>query len=83
MGVDWQIASGPRLPLPDGRFDIVTSYSVIEHIPDKELRSTRRSRCCVPAGCSSMTFDLCEQSRGMTFPEWMAAPSTWSLDRLV
>jgi len=37
FGLQWDFVSGPLVPMPNDTFDFVTSYSVLEHIPDKCL----------------------------------------------
>jgi len=84
FGMAWDIVSGPLLPLPDDTFDLVTSYSVLEHIPDKEAAFQEAVRVLKPGGLLCMTFDICEPSLGMTFPEWNgAALDMGTFDRLV
>lgn len=79
---DW--ATGPVLPLGDETFDLVTSYSVIEHIDDKETAISEAIRVLKPGGLLCLTFDVCEPSRGMTFPEWNGrAIDMETFDRLV
>jgi polysaccharide pyruvyl transferase WcaK-like protein/SAM-dependent methyltransferase len=82
--VEWQIVEGPRLPFAAGAFDVVTSYSVIEHIPDKETAIDEAVRVLRPGGTLCLTFDVCEPARGMTFPEWNGcALDMAAFDRLV
>ncbi len=82
--IRWDIVSGPLLPLPDDTFDVVTSYSVLEHIPDKDTALNEAIRVLKPGGLLCLTFDICEQSLGMTFPEWNGtALDMETFDRLV
>ena len=68
--VDWQIVTDSRLPFPDGHFDAVTSFSVIEHQPDKDVAVDEVARVLKPGGQFAISFDICEPALGMTFPEW-------------
>jgi SAM-dependent methyltransferase len=70
VDVSWSIASGERLPLESASADVLTSFSVIEHQPDKRLAIDEAVRVLKPAGLFALSFDLCEQEMGMTFPEW-------------
>jgi polysaccharide pyruvyl transferase WcaK-like protein/SAM-dependent methyltransferase len=82
--IRWDIVSGPQLPLPGDTFDLVTSYSVLEHIPDKDAALEEAIRVLKPGGVFCLTFDICERSRGMTFPEWNGtALDMESFDRLI
>lgn len=79
----WNIASrllhvNPRrlvldarnLAVPSGSMDVCLSISVIEHIPDKTKVIAEAARVLRPGGWLGMTFDICEPSMGMTFPQW-------------
>ena len=82
--VSWHLVSGPELPVAGETCDLVTSYSVIEHISDKETAVDEAVRVLKPGGLLCLTFDVCEQSRGMTFPEWNGvALDMEAFDRLV
>jgi polysaccharide pyruvyl transferase WcaK-like protein/SAM-dependent methyltransferase len=82
--VRWEIVSSAMLPLPDEAFDLVTSFSVLEHIVDKETAIGEAIRVLRPGGLLCLTFDICEPSRGMSFPEWNgAAFDMATADRLV
>lgn len=84
FAIDWALVSGPELPFAEDRFDLVTSYSVIEHIPDKASAVREAIRVLKPGGVLCLTFDICEPSLGMVFPEWNgAAFDMASFDRLV
>lgn len=70
VNVDWQIVDSCRLPLADRSCDVVTSFSVIEHQDDKPLAVGEVGRVLKPGGLFGISFDICEPSLGMTFPEW-------------
>lgn len=70
VAVDWQIVDSSRLPFPANTFDVVTSFSVIEHQDDKALAAAEVGRVLKPGGVFGISFDICEPSLGMTFPEW-------------
>ncbi|HWL15386.1 MAG TPA: methyltransferase domain-containing protein [Opitutus sp.] len=68
--VDWQIVDSCRLPFADNSVDAATSFSVIEHQDDKRLAVSEVARVLKPDGRFGISFDICEPSLGMTFPEW-------------
>ena len=69
--IHWDLISGPQdFPMADETFDVVTSFSVIEHIDEKESALDEAVRVLKPKGLFCLTFDICEPSLGMTFPEW-------------
>ncbi len=68
--VDWQIVDSCKLPFPDNTFDVVTSFSVIEHQDDKVLAAAEVGRVLKTGGVFGISFDICEPTLGMTFPEW-------------
>jgi 2-polyprenyl-3-methyl-5-hydroxy-6-metoxy-1,4-benzoquinol methylase len=70
VAVDWQIVDSCRLPFAKDTFDVVTSFSVIEHQDDKQLAAAEVGRVLKPGGLFGLSFDICEPSLGMTFPEW-------------
>ncbi len=70
LTVDWCIVRDEILPFPDHTFDVVTSYSVIEHQPDKVRAINEVARILKPGGVFAISFDICEPEMGMTFPEW-------------
>lgn len=67
---DFKEAGSERLPLPDASADVVTSFSVIEHQPDKQLAIDEVVRVLKPGGIFAVSFDVCEPAMGMSFPEW-------------
>jgi SAM-dependent methyltransferase len=70
LEVKWQIVSAEKLPFEDESFDAVTSFSVIEHQNDKEMAIKEVARVLKPEGLLALSFDICEPSMGMSFPEW-------------
>jgi SAM-dependent methyltransferase len=70
LSVDWHIIHDERLSFPANSFDVVTSFSVIEHQRDKRLAIDEIIRVLKPKGMFAMSFDICEPDMGMTFPEW-------------
>jgi ubiquinone/menaquinone biosynthesis C-methylase UbiE len=53
---------GERLPFPDGSFDIVTSYSVLHHIPDYLLAVREMARVLRPGGYLYIDHEASEDS---------------------
>lgn len=70
LPVDWRIISDEYLPFADESFDVVTSFSVIEHQPDKVRAVDEVARVLKHGGTFGISFDICEPAMGMTFPEW-------------
>ncbi len=68
--VDWRIVDSCRLPFERASADVVTSFSVIEHQDDKALAIAEVARVLKPGGVFALSFDICEPSLGMSFPEW-------------
>ncbi len=84
FNVNWHVANGPELPVASDTFDLATSYSVIEHIGDRETAIEEAIRILKPGGLLCFTFDICEPSRGMSLPELNGqAFDMESFDRLV
>jgi SAM-dependent methyltransferase len=65
---DCRIVRDERLPFMDNHFDWVTSFSVIEHQPNKQLAIDEIVRVLRPGGCLGITFDLVEPEMGMAYP---------------
>jgi ubiquinone/menaquinone biosynthesis C-methylase UbiE len=59
-----------NLDLPTDSINIYLSVSVIEHVPNKGQTIAEAARVLKTGGMLIMTFDVCEPSLGMTFPEW-------------
>lgn len=70
VNVQWQVVNSEILPLESGIADAVTSFSVIEHQPDKKRAVDEIARVLKPGAPLFISFDICEPSMGMTFPEW-------------
>ena len=71
FAIRWDLISNLQgLPMTDDTFDVVTSFSVIEHVDDKQSALDEALRVLKPGGLFCLTFDICEASLGMTFPEW-------------
>jgi SAM-dependent methyltransferase len=70
LAVDWEIVESSRIPAPDRSQDLVTSFSVLEHLEDKPQAIVEVARVLKPGGILAISFDLCEPDLGMTFPEW-------------
>jgi 2-polyprenyl-3-methyl-5-hydroxy-6-metoxy-1,4-benzoquinol methylase len=58
--VDFQIVKDEALPFPESSFDCVTSFSVIEHQPNKEKAISEVVRVLKPGGIFGLSFDICE-----------------------
>lgn len=70
LDVTWQIVSGENLPFENESFDVVTSFSAIEHQRDKKTAMDEVIRVLKPGGLLTISFDICEPEMGMTFPDW-------------
>lgn len=70
VDVSWKFSQSELIPLPSGNVDVVCSFSVIEHQPDKALAISEVTRILKPNGIFAVSFDICEPKMGMTFPEW-------------
>lgn len=72
LGVDvsWKLVSSELLPLADSSADAITSFSVIEHQPDKPRAVNEIVRVLKPGAPLFVSFDICEPDLGMSFPDW-------------
>lgn len=70
VNVNRVILDAQDLDLPTSSVDIYLSVSVIEHMPQKLKSIEEAARVLKPNGLLIITFDICEQDMGMTFPEW-------------
>jgi 2-polyprenyl-3-methyl-5-hydroxy-6-metoxy-1,4-benzoquinol methylase len=68
LKIGWRIVSDEELPFADNTFDVVTSFSVIEHQPDKSSAVAQAARVLKPGGVFAVSFDLCQQEWGMRYP---------------
>jgi protein-tyrosine sulfotransferase len=76
VNVDWAIVESERIPAPDGKADLVTSFSVLEHMADKEAAIGEAARVLKPGGVLAVSCDICEPGMGMSGPEWNGRPLT-------
>jgi ubiquinone/menaquinone biosynthesis C-methylase UbiE len=67
-------ASATDLPFPDGQFDLVTTWTVLQHLPPDRIGVACKELCRVlgPAG----TLLLCEETRLADQPGG-PRPHTW------
>lgn len=70
VDVDWHIVDSEHIPLKDAAADILTSFSVIEHQPNKRAAVDEAARVLKTGGVFALSYDICEPKMGMTFPEW-------------
>ena len=68
LKIGWRIVSDEELPFDDNTFDVVTSFSVIEHQPDKAAAVAEAARVLKPGGVFGVSFDLCQAEWGMRYP---------------
>ena len=69
LKIGWRIVSDEELPFADNTFDVVTSFSVIEHQPDKAAAVAQAARVLKPGGVFAASFDICQQEWGMRYPD--------------
>jgi len=69
-----RFVEGAELPFIENSFDLVLSFSVLEHIPDKHQAVDEAVRVLRPGGRLALTFDICEREMGMTYPAWGGEP---------
>lgn len=67
LPIDWVIVPGDDLPFADNSFDVVTSFSVIEHQEDKPRAVAEITRVLKRNGLLALSFDLCEEQWGMAY----------------
>lgn len=72
LGVDisWHIVGSEQIPAASASTDVVSSFSVIEHQPDKRAAIDEVARVLKPGGVFAVSFDICQPEMGMTFPKW-------------
>jgi len=68
LQIGWKIVSDEDLPFADNTFDVVTSFSVIEHQPDKASAVAEAARVLKPGGVFGLSFDICQPEWGMQYP---------------
>jgi len=84
LNVEWFIVQSEELPFPDRYFDVVTSFSVIEHQNNKMGAIDEVVRVLKPGGIFAISFDICEPEMGMSFPKWNGEALTMKeFERLV
>jgi ubiquinone/menaquinone biosynthesis C-methylase UbiE len=64
LSVNWRVVSDEGLPFPDGCFDVVTTFSVIEHQRNKTMAVNEIVRVLKPGGLLAISFDICEPEMG-------------------
>ncbi len=69
LKIGWKTVSNEELPFADNTFDVVTSFSVIEHQPDKASAVAEAARVLKPGGVFGVSFDICQPEWGMRYPE--------------
>lgn len=69
LKIGWKIVSNEELPFADNTFDVVTSFSVIEHQPDKASAVAEAARVLKPGGVFALSFDICQPEWGMRYPD--------------
>lgn len=69
LRIGWRIVSSEDLPFADNTFDVVTSFSVIEHQPDKASAVAQAARVLKPGGVFAVSFDLCQPEWAMRYPD--------------
>lgn len=70
VDVSWHVVDSEAMPIPSESADVVTSFSVVEHQPNKRAAIDEVARVLAPGGVFAVSFDICESQMGMTFPEW-------------
>jgi SAM-dependent methyltransferase len=70
VDVTWHVVDDESLPIADACADVVMTFSVIEHQPNKDRAIDEVVRVLKPGGLFAISFDICEPEMGMTFPEW-------------
>jgi 2-polyprenyl-3-methyl-5-hydroxy-6-metoxy-1,4-benzoquinol methylase len=68
LKIGWKIVSDEELPFADNTFHVVTSFSVIEHQPDKASAVAQAARVLKPGGVFALSFDICQPEWGMRYP---------------
>lgn len=76
VDISWHVCKDEQLPCANDSVDIVTSFSVIEHQKNKKKAVDEVARVLKRQGIFALSFDICEENMGMTFPEWNGKPLT-------
>ncbi len=74
--MDYEFVPDESLPFADAQFDLVTSFSVIEHQPNKVKAISEAIRVLKPGGTLAISFDVVEPSFGMTYDSRIGTPLT-------
>src|SRR5258708_2893659 len=69
VDVSWHAVTSEAIPVATEVADVVTSFSVIEHQPNKPAAVAEVARVLKPGGVFAVSFDICEPDLAMTFPE--------------
>ena len=65
VDIQWYIVNNEILPLPDDSVDVVTSFSVIGHQPDKITAVNEIDRILKPGGILGISCNICDPDRGI------------------
>jgi protein-tyrosine sulfotransferase len=68
--VDWHITATENLPLPAASADAVVSFSSIQQMHERARHIDEIARVLKPGARLCLSFDVCEQGMGMTYPAW-------------
>ncbi len=74
--MNYDFVPDESLPYADESFDLVTSFSVIEHQPNKVKAISEAIRVLKPGGTLAISFDIVEPSMVMTYLASVGKPLT-------